>query len=582
MHARRPTAALALALAAGLALGAPACAPDPGRDPASAAGGAEADADPDAAFAALRACPGGDLAWIDAFKAARDAGRLEEARTVAVELAEVCAAGAWQPAWLEARVELALERPDPARERFAAALDAARAADDPTGIARAADQLGWIGFVTGARAEGRARYEEAIAAAIRAGRDDLEGFARNNFAGLLVDDGDFAGAVEQLERAEAALARAGRADAALGLAYNRATLELELGDAFGARDTLERVHAEAAEVGDVWTVNASAVVLGNLHLALEQPDAARDWHARVDEAIPDLWRLARLGLGRAALARGDIDEAREILDAAVRDAREAEAAVAGMTEIFLAEAELRARRFGDAEERLQRWIDAPDPPAEVAWGARWMLGRSKLVQGRPAEAVGTLSVAVRLLEEQGAALDPLDSGLRFLRQRREPYVDLAVALGRDHDPRTNTAQRVADVVSRAKARALRRALHESEVERDRERESATAGGGSPGPGLAATRSALEPGELILDYLLGDEAGIVLAIERDATRAFVLEGGAPSRPPRAPGARRCRRARAGRRRRARRRKRCAALCSTRWRPSWRARGGSGSSPTRSWR
>ncbi|HKQ59882.1 MAG TPA: CHAT domain-containing protein, partial [Candidatus Polarisedimenticolaceae bacterium] len=122
-------------------------------------------------------------------------------------------------------------------------------------------------------------------------------------------------------------------------------------------------------------------------------------------------------------------------------------------------------------------------------------------EGRLDEAVGSLRAALEQLERQAAPLDPLQEGMRFLRERADPYADLAAALVARGDP----PARVLEVTSRAKSRVLRCALDAAPAD------------------LAALQRALVPGELLVDYLVGEDRGTLVAVTREGARAARIPG-----------------------------------------------------------
>ncbi|MCP3981561.1 MAG: CHAT domain-containing protein [bacterium] len=454
---------------------------------------------------ALRAIPAGDAAWRDALSAAGRADRTDELEALARELAAADEA-AWQPHWTIGKC-IRRAHPEEAVTAFEEALRRADEARDPVGVSASANDLGWLAYLKGEFEAGERHYGRSIEAGIEAERQDLEAFARNNLAGLMKQGGQYVAAAAELERAERLLIAAGRESVARSLAHNRATILLQLGDARGARELLERVHGEAAANDAAWDREAAATVLGNLHRALGQVDDSRRWYAEVSERFGDLRLFADLGLARMDLQAGLHEVARERLRGAVARVHEGESRYSAALELFLAEAEWRT---GDPDAALARITEVREQAqgldaGEIGWIARWIQGKVLLHSGRVDEGIATLETAVELAEAQSAPLDPLGSGLQFMRERTDPYVELAAA----HAERGNL-ERALQLGAAVKARALRHALP-------------GAPSGESGAGPRELQAGLDADEWILDYLIGEDLGLLLVVGRDEVLSRRIDG-----------------------------------------------------------
>jgi CHAT domain-containing protein len=451
----------------------------------------------------LAECPRGDEAWREAIDLAAGEERLEELLALAGRL-EQSHPDRWEPPWTAGQCLDRLGRPEPARASAERALALARHAADPAGIASSANDVGWLAYTAGDLAEADALYREALTAALSAERVDLQSFVRSNLAGLLIQTGDYAAARDHLAAAESGLVDLGRAEAARWTAYNRAIMAIQLGDGVGAEKILLRVYQEAQQAADPGALASSAIQLGRLHLALDELYEAKQWYGTVQAEDPQTSALASLGRGWVALREGDFAGATEILGRAADDVREHDRLLALTLEIFLAEAEMRAEHADRARARLERVIAEADGAGaeEHASYARQILGKVAIVEGQYAEAARHLERVIEAAEAQRAPLDPLDEGLRFLRERADAYADLAAAWTLD-PARSDKAQRVFDLARRDRARGL----------------------GEPPPRLelASAASALEPGDLLLTYILGEDRGVVLALGPKAARAVPIAG-----------------------------------------------------------
>lgn len=462
----------------------------------------------DQLVAALASCPRGDAPWRAAVNAAAQDGKLDRLAAVARDLADRCRER-WEPAWTAGECRYRTNPPD-SRLDYEEALRRAHALRDPVGIACAANRSGALAYRSGDLARGEALYREALASATEAARDDLGAFIRNNLAGLLLERGEFAAARDELERAAAGLVALGLDEAARAASFNRAVVFAELGDSVAAREALLALHHDAERSKDEATLRESAITLAKLHLATDDLAPAASWFERARGGDPDVEALALLGLGRVALAQGDLPSALERLHAAVEQARARERLFELIAQTRLAEAEMLSGKHAAAAERLAKTIARSDAKQalESAWAARWTLGRLRVREKRWNDAIPLLAESIRILEAQHRGLDPFGEGLHFLRERAGPYADLAFAIASaPAEPRR--PERILAVASSMKARALRRAI--GAAARDAAASAPT--------DLARLRAALREGELLLDYVVGEEHGVVLALSaREATVA----------------------------------------------------------------
>lgn len=469
-------------------------------------------------LAAISACPTGDAPWRAMLASAQESDRLADALAAAESAALRCATR-WEPLWAVGEIHKRNDRTDEATRAFEEALARAETRDDATGISCAAAKLAWQAFARGDLDSSIALHERAIEAAERASRVDLASFARNNAAGALADAGRYAEAIVALEEASRGLQALGMAEAARGAGYNGAVLSLELGDAHGARERLVVMHAEAVRADDSWTRTATAIVLGHLDRELGALDGAARWFAGVESEDPAMLARAALGRGRVAIAQGDAPAALENLARARDLAAEVDEVVALVADAHVAEAEWMQGRRADAQARLARVAASADAIGAglPAWSARALQGKFWLDEGDAGRAVAVLEEAVARLDAQGGQLDPSAEGLRFLRERVDPYVDLAAAwIARDGGRDARALARVAELSRATKARALRHAA--------RERDDAPVAIEESGATLLArVRAGLAPGEALIDTMVGTERSVALVITRERILGLILPG-----------------------------------------------------------
>lgn len=451
----------------------------------------------------LESCPAGDRAWYAELQQAEEQGPAAVS-ALGLRVAALGCDEIWQSAWIAGRTTMGGEAPADPSDDLTRCLELARAADDAIGVARCGDDLAWVHFLLGDYEASEARYDEALEAARRARRRDLESYIHGNRAALLGELGRFAEAGASLDRAEAGFIELEMRAEAIDVAYNRAIVALELGDAVGAEQVLLRLHDAAERPRDLAEL---AIALGNVQLALGENDEAAAWFGRVSRDDPELAALADLGRARAALAGDDLDRAREVLTAGLDALGEAYPVRALRLESWLANVERRRGEHAAATARLDRVIAEADASevAQIGATARWMRGRAALDAGDGERAIADLAASIERLESMRGALDPLDDGLRFLRERADPYVDLLVALARDG----GRAERALEVLAGAQANALRRSVP---------------GWDARAPlSIAELRSGLEPGDLLLSYLLGDDHGVLLAVSPAAEHLIEIDG-----------------------------------------------------------
>jgi hypothetical protein len=251
----------------------------------------------------------------------------------------------------------------------------------------------------------------------------------------------------------------------------------------------------------------SSIALGNLHRLQGRLDSAREWFERA--AGGEGQHYSDLGLARVALAEGNHEEAHAFLAVVTGES----SVVGTLARTLSAEVTLRAGDAVRATEMARRSVDeSTDSTGSTAFTSHAVLGKCLLaLGGRDTEAIATLRSAVELIERQGEGLTAEQEGVAYLRERAEPFADLAAALaltGAD-------ASSVFDVVERAHARSLRRVLGGTEH--------------ISGSTLSGVQAGLEDSDLLLTFLIGEDRGVVVAVTSSSAQAYVLGGWGTLRP-----------------------------------------------------
>ncbi len=470
-------------------------------------GSAELPEDPVQVLEVLGACPEGDALWRQALGRAGDPEALEVLAGSIGKIGEGCPER-WEPLWTVGETYFRRFMAGEARAAYESALARARELDDPEGIACSANRLGSLSYFSGDLAGAKQQFNQALTAARAASREDLTAFILNNLAGVLRDHGELPRAIVVSEEAVGLLSRLELTAPARQAAYNQAALSLELGDVGQSRATLQTIYAESVDAGDERTASHCSLAMGNLSLALDDYDAAREWFDKATDGSPQTQVTIEMGLGLADLEQGRLDSAERRLDRAAQIALENEMTLEGLlADAWKSDVARRQGRGDDAVRRLRQVVNSAEEIGSAQKAARianWLIGRVHLQRGETDAAVAALREAVSIVESLGDRLDPMGSGLHFLLKRTDPYTDLALALAA-----SGSEQEVFSVVESAHARALRQAI-----------------GARAEPAettLGELQRTLQPGELILDYLLGREAGVLVAVGRDRVSVQRIEG-----------------------------------------------------------
>jgi len=473
----------------------------------------------------LSSCPDGET-WFRAFReplqapVEERAERMRHLGRIAVRVSTEHPER-WEPVWAVAESRLWVDA-TPSDERLRACPEAygrarqlALAAGDPLGIAGSANRIARCLKRLKQAEPAEAAYLEGLAAAREAANDRLEASMSNGLAGLYQSTGDFSKAIDTIQRTVEILKRLGEARSARLVSYNWATLLENVGNTSEARKVAEQVYDEALAADSAREIARIALVLGNLHLLVDALDEAAIWYARVSEDYPRQAAGADLGRGRLTLKQGRLEEAARILDRAAGS--DVPTDVPLFAEYFRAEVDLRAGRPEIAERRIAVVIEKADRQKvkQISRMARTLLGKIRMLDpDRYPDAEELFREAIEIIENRGAGLDLAEEGRAYLRGRLEPYAELAAVLALQHGDAG--ADEIIEVVERAHARALRAAL-----------EGVAAFSISD---LASLQSGLAPGDLLLDFLIGEDRGVVIAIASGRVQVAVLPGWSELRRP----------------------------------------------------
>jgi len=216
------------------------------------------------------------------------------------------------------------------------------------------------------------------------------------------------------------------------LFYLRGNLQYRTGDALGARVTLLEAAREAARAGDDWQVaNTWIFLVLVVGLGLKRFDEAEGVMAAAEVALERVGENASLrsrllnNWGTCLLARGRALEAAECflraveLDSITHGANHGFVAV---SLLHLAEAHITSGKLGDAAIVLDRaWaLCQPDrlAPTPTRLRCQALVGRLRVAEGRPADAIGPLERAVLGWERLSGRERALGETLRDLAAAR--------------------------------------------------------------------------------------------------------------------------------------------------------------------
>lgn len=289
--------------------------------------------------------------------------------------------------------------------------------------------------------------------------------------------------------------------------YRLAETSRRLGKHERAVRDFEHVLELSRKRSDGYYEAASAMALGVLALDLQEGRAlelfesasrAANAHGREDlEAHAAM--LAGVALTRAGRYAAARDRLRSVLDGAVPlDDR-----LRFRTIVFLADAErlhgdhAAALALHEEIEELAPVAGLPDEHCDSLMG----LAALQRKLGNPDAAIEAARRAEELVESMRASIAVFAERTHFLQTRSGTYQVLASSLA-ERNPSDLAAP--FDAVERAHARTLREVL---------------AGGTAASPAierlsLQAVRARLEPGELLVEYLLGEEESLLLAVDTD--------------------------------------------------------------------
>lgn len=451
----------------------------------------------------LATCPAGDESWRKAIQSAAKAGTIDRLEAEVVATTRSCR-GRWEPWFAHGEIQRTRGQFKQSRSDYDRCVAVAERSRDPLGIAWCAYRLAGRDLADGELVVAEARYSRALRAATEIGRHDLRTFCLNGLAGVSSARRDFSTSLRLLRQVRQGLAEQGLVVDGRTAAVNEALIQVELGNAEAAEQLLREVLTQATH-GE-WAYASASLNLGKLAAMRDDRAAAQDWFARIPPESAESKGRGALHLARLLLNDQDFAAAGEALKAAAAIDLGEEGGLWRAT----MEAEVDAAH-GDLDSALARLSDiarrAHEKSLEEIWFfSRWAAGRLLLRAKRGTEALQPLDDAVRSLEKQSQGLESTNA-LRFLAYRPDPFADLAVAHASQSD--AGAQARAFAVVERAHARELRR--------------SSTTDVRYKSTGVVALQAQLAPDDLLLDYLIGNERGVVIALTRSSIRAIELPG-----------------------------------------------------------
>lgn len=404
--------------------------------------------------------------------------------------------------------------PRGAEREYLAALKLAVAAGDGTGEVNSRYVLGALALDDGRTDEAESRFDETVRLARRLGDAKVESRALYRLAWVYLEQARYLKQRDTLTALLGLIDEDENSYRARNVHYNLALALARLGDTRVAAGHYERVISLAEQADD-----AEFLTMGNLArgvLALDESDpglARRFFEAAIGAAPgaerPDLEVLGRIHLGRALTRSGAVSAALERLHECADSATEHGAWTRMTYLVSLGDAE---RLAGDGEAAKRDYLEAERLSVEIhepEVRVQSLAGLAAIERAADDldRAVEHAAAAVDQVEALRSGIGALAERAHFLQARSEAFLVLAASLA-DRDPRSLDAS--FEVVEKAHARTLQEVL--------------AADPGAPTPAataLAEVRSRLQPGDLLVSYLLGEDESLLFAVDRSSATVHTL-------------------------------------------------------------
>lgn len=223
--------------------------------------------------------------------------------------------------------------------------------------------------------------------------------------------------------------------------------------------------------------------------------------------------MASIRLGRDTEARQWLAEAESRIASAPDYEQVQTWTQLGISYVLLGDARQATRAYNEVLTLARRGGSLEDE-----WKGQFGLGRAALVAHDPAAAIDYLQHAVDVIEKLRATVPAQELRAAYLSRRVEAHEWLAAALMmQSASPSDTYVERAFNVAERARVRALADLLAEGRAKR---RSAQTID-----PPVARTRAqiagTLAAGEILLEYLVGEEHAYAWALTRDRLIGFEL-------------------------------------------------------------
>ena len=260
------------------------------------------------------------------------------------------------------------------------------------------------------------------------------------------------------------------------------------------------------EARGAMTLGYLALDAGENSRALSRFDAAVDAARRAE--LPELEIEAEVYAGTALGRAGNAGAALGRLTAA-RERSSGRGVVEAIALQHLADAEQRSGRLTDAREHYEQSLELAEEARFVELRFRAMAGLAAVQRslGDDEQAVSAARAAEAMIETMRDNISDVAERSHFLHLRSDVYQILASSI---HRQRGATAEAFA-AVEQAHARTLRETLATSSSV-SQAVETAT---------LSTVRQALQPGELLVEFLLGEDESTAFVIDRDDVEVYRL-------------------------------------------------------------